>query len=1153
MQVTVRCQRCDTENPRHARFCSECGSSIQRECPRCGMLSPGGTKFCPECGAPVTSQPAAQSAPLQPTTSTPALAADRPHTPLGAAVPRAERRQLTVLFCDVVGSTELSEALDPEELRGVINAYHEASAAVIARFDGHVAQYLGDGLLVYFGFPTAHEDDAQRAVRAGLGTLEAIRRVNPDLERERGVRLAVRIGVHTGPVVIGRIGAGDRLEELALGETPNLAARLQSVAQPDTLVISQTTHRLTIGYFNTRDLGPHLLKGVAQPLLVYQVLHESNARNRLDAAGAAGLSPLSGRDAEVRLLVDRWGQTREGRGQVMLLSGEPGIGKSRLVRVLAEHVSEDPSAWMVIWLSSPYFQNTAFHPIVDMLRRDALGITAESAPEEAQRKLEGWLVQYGLPLAETMPLFQSLLSLPPDRRYPPLVENADLQKVRLMQALLHILLARAAEQPVLFVVEDLHWSDPSTLELLELLIPRATAANLLTVLTFRPEFSPAWDARTYITHLTLTRLGRGPSIQLVTWSAGQKELPPAVLEQVLERGGGDPLSLEELTKSVLESGLLRERNGQLELAGALPPLAIPMTLHDSLMARLDRLDSAKMIAQLGAALGREFSFELLQAIAPVDEDRLRGALTKLVDSELVYQSGQPPTSSYVFKHALIQETAYQTLLKSTRQEYHARIGQVLEERFAVVAETQPEVVAHHFTEAGLGEKAIPYWQRAGQRALARAANVEAIAHLTRGLEVLRALPPTRTSDQQELELVMCLAPAYMAIKGWASSEVAETCGRARDLSAKLGDLPKQFGSLWGLWTNYFLRGRLGEALDTGEQVLRLALSAGDPRLLVMAHHAVGYSHFYRGEFTATCEHAERGLALFDIETERAIVLDAQFASSAALRIMLGCSMWMLGYPDRAPDLVQAGVDLTRELKHRPSEAFALAASLLFHHYSHDAGRAHETAEQLLALAGQESFEIWSPFALIFRGWSLADRGLYDDGIAELRQGVAMWQATGSFLNQTIAHAMLGYCLGKAGRIEEAVSVLESEMSAAADRQELQFAPELYRLKGEILAQRGLELAPESQERASLIGQAEACFRDAQTLAGTQKARMLELRAATSLARLFERTGRAEEGRGVLAPVYDLFTEGFETSDLRNARVLLGVDARESKREAALPR
>jgi class 3 adenylate cyclase/tetratricopeptide (TPR) repeat protein len=1124
----------------------ECGGSLQRECPSCGTLSPGIAKFCPECGTQLTNNLAAPSTPVASPPASDSIAPDLP------SAPRAERRQLTVLFCDVVGSTELSERLDPEELRGVITAYHQASAAVIARFDGYIAQYLGDGLLVYFGYPTAHEDDAQRAVRAGLGTLEAIRRVNPDLERERGVRLAIRIGVHTGPAVIGEVGVGDRLEDLALGETPNLAARLQSIAQPDTLVISQATQRLTNGYFHTRDLGLQTLKGLAQPQPVYQVLHESNARNRLDTAGAAGLSPLSGRDAEVRLLLDRWDQTREGRGQVMLLSGEPGIGKSRLVRVLQEHVSEDPSAWLLVCQSSPYFHNTAFHPIADMVRRDVLGITNESAPEEAQRKLEGWLVQHGLPLAETVPLFQSLLSLPSDARYPSLVENAEVRKVRLMQSLLHMLLARAAEQPVLLVVEDLHWADPSTLDFLHLLLPRASAARLLTVLTFRPEFNPTWDARTYITHLTLTRLSRAPSIQIVTWAAGQKQLPPAVLEQVLERGGGDPLSLEELTKSVVESGLLRTTDGQLELAGALPPLAIPTSLHDSLMARLDRLDSAKIVAQLGAALGREFSYELLQAIAPFDRDRLHAALTKLVDSELVYQSGQPPTSSYIFKHALIQEAAYQTLLRSTRQEYHARIGQVLEERFPVIVETQPEVVAHHFTEAGLAEQALPYWQRAGQDALARAANVEAIAHLTRGLEVLLALPATTASDQRELELLMCLAPAYMAIKGWASPEVAETCGRATDLSAKLGDVPKQFGSLWGMWTNYFLRGRLGEALDTGEQVLQLATSTGVPRLQIMARHAVGYSHFYRGEFAETREHAEQGLALFDLETERAIVRDAQFSSSAALRIMLGCSLWMLGYPDRAPDLVQSGVDLTRELGHRPSEAFALAASLLFHHYARDPQRAHETADQLLALAHQESFEIWSPFALIFRGWSLAERGRYDDGIAELRQGVATWQATGSFLNQTIAHAMLGYCLAKAGRSDEALAVLEAEMSAATERQELHFAPELYRLKGEILLQRGLELPPESNDRGSLVGRAEACFRDAYALAGGQQARMLELRAATSLARLYQQTGRAEEGRSLLGPVCDSFTEGFETSDVRDARALLSGMAAGSKREAALP-
>ena len=573
----------------------------------------------------------------------------------------AERRQLTVLFCDLVDSTVLASQLDPEELREVVRAYQEACAKVIARFEGHIAQYLGDGLLVYFGYPLAHEDDAQRAVRAGLGIVEALGPLNTRLTEDHGVHVAVRLGIHTGLVVVGEVGGGTRQEQLALGETPNLAARLQGIATPNTLVISTATFQLLGGFFACQPLGTPPLKGQTQPLAVYRVLYESMARSRLEAVGSTGWTPLVGREQESGLLRERWAQVKDGMGQVVLLSGEAGIGKSRLVQVLKDLVATEPQAWLTPCQCSPYYQHSALYPMIDLLERVALRFEREESPPQKLSKLEGFLVQYGLPLAETVPLFAALLSLPLGADYAPLTVSPEQQKQQTLHALLAILLRIAAQQPVLFVMEDLHWVDPSTLEFLSLVVDQGPTARILALCTFRPDFSPPWTGRSHLTQVTLPRLPRRQAAEMADRVAHGKALPSEVVEQIVAKTDGVPLFVEELTKMVLESGLLQEQEERYALTDPLPPLAIPATLHDSLMARLDRLATIKGLAQLGATLGREFSYELLQAIAPWDEATLRGGLHQLVEAEFLYQQGLPPQATYVFKHALIQDDGVSVL------------------------------------------------------------------------------------------------------------------------------------------------------------------------------------------------------------------------------------------------------------------------------------------------------------------------------------------------------------------------------------------------------------------------------------------------------------------------------------------------------------
>src|SRR2546422_6472422 len=662
----------------------------------------------------------------------PAWVAPSPVTP---PTPEAERRQLTVTFCDLVDSTKLSGQLDPEEYREVVRAYQQVCTDVIQRYDGHIAQLLGDGLLVYLGYPQAHEDDAHRAVRTGLGILDAMGDLNTHLQQDKGIQLAFRLGIHTGLVVIGEMGGAGRQEQLALGEVPNIASRIEGLATPNTVAISEVTYRLVEGYFTCEALGEHTLRGVSQPLKVYQVLSESGVHSRLDIASARGLTPLVGREQEVGLLLERWAQVKDGQGHVVLLTGDAGIGKSRLIQMLKEHVAHEPHMrWEC--RSSEYYQNTALFPLTDLFQR-LLQFQAEDTPNEKLEKLEQMLSQYRLPLQESVPLFAPLLSLSlPEHRYPSLNLSPQRQRQKTLETIVAILLELAEPQPVLFIVEDLHWTDPTTLELLNLVLDQTPTASLLVLLTCRPHFQPAWHHRSYLTEITVNRLSHTQVGQIVTRITDGKTLPQEVLAQIVEKTDGVPLFIEELTKAILESGHLKDVNGHYELIGSFSTFAIPATLQDSLMARLDRLVTAKAVAQFAAVIGRQFSYALLQAVSQLDEAMLQHELGRLVETEIVYQRGLPPQATYTFKHALIQDAAYQSLLKSTRQQYHQRIAQVLETQFPETVETQPELVAHHLTEAGLPAQAVAYWSKAAQRAVERSAHMEAISHLRTGLELL---------------------------------------------------------------------------------------------------------------------------------------------------------------------------------------------------------------------------------------------------------------------------------------------------------------------------------------------------------------------------------------------------------------------------------
>jgi class 3 adenylate cyclase/predicted ATPase len=1063
-------------------------------------------------------------------------------SPVALESPEAERRRLTVLFCDLVYSTTLAGRLDPEDLREVVRAYHQTCTAVIHQFDGYLAQYVGDGLLVYFGYPLAHEDDAQRAVRTGLGILRAMDPLNTRLRLPPGDRVAVRLGIHTGLVVVGAVGTGARHKPLALGETPNLAAGLQGLAAPNTLVISATTWQLLGGFFACQSLGPVRLHGRAQPLEVYEVLAETTARSRLEAAGHMGLTPLVGRAQEVGLLRERWVQVTDGFGQVVLLSGEAGIGKSRLVQMLQEYVATESQAWLTPCQCSSYYQHTALYPVIEVLERLALRFEREETPLQKLRKLEGFVVQYGLPLAEAVPLLAALLSIPLTADYAPLSVSPEQQKQHTLHALLTILLRIAARQPVLLVMEDLHWVDPTTLELLSLLVDQAPTARILALFTFRPDFHPPWTGRAHLTQVTLSRLPQRQAAELTGRVAHGKALPAEVVGQIVAKTDGVPLFVEELTKMVLESGLLQEREEGYALTGPLPPLAIPTTLHDSLMARLDRLATVKGLAQLGATLGREFSYELLQAVAPWDEGTVRQGLHQLVAAEFLYQRGLPPHATYLFKHALIQEAAYQSLLKRTRQQYHQRIAQVLEAQFPGTAETQPELLAHHYTEAGFREQAVGYWQRAGQRALERCAQMEAISHLTRGLEILTTMPNTSERLQQEINLQVPLGAAWAQTRGWAAPEVGRAYARARELCQCLEAPPQLLAVLQGQFYWCTQRAEWQMARELAEHMLTLTQHQTDSVLLLAAHTMLAGTLLLHGEVAAAHAHTQQGIALYVPAYHRTLVTHHSLDLGVFVRCFAAMSLWLLGAPGRALARMYEVRTLAQDLSDPFSLAYALVIMTRLQQWRRDVPATRMWAEALIALSAEHGFGQFLSWGRLLHGWVLVAQG--EEGLDQMRQSLTTYEATGAAIWRPYFLALLADGYGQVGVADKGLQALAEALAMVRHTGEQVWEAELHRLKGELVLPAWHHPPEPAGNILYAIGRppqaaaAEACFHQALAVARRQQAKSLELRAATSLARLWHQQGKQAEARELLAPIYGWFTEGFDTADLQDAKILL---------------
>ena len=1046
-----------------------------------------------------------------------------------ASTGEAERRQLTVMFCDLVGSTALASRLDPEDLREVISSFQNTCREAIERYAGFIARYMGDGLLVYFGYPRAHEDDAARAVRAGLAIVEAMETLNTGTGTRHDAALAVRIGVATGPVVVGDIvGEGAAEEAAVVGETPNLAARLQSVAAPDQVVVAPATRRLLAAAFEFDDLGDHVLKGIDLPVRAWRVLGE---RDVDAAAEAAGGTPLVGRQEELGLLLRSWEASKQGHGQAILVQGEAGIGKSRLVEALRERIAGDDYLW-VAHRCSPYHVNSTLYPVIEHLKR-AVGWTPESDAEDRLAKLEAALSGQGMPLAEVIPLYADLLSLPlPDDRYPPLDLNPRQRREATLDALSGWLLEVAESRPVLNVWEDLHWADPTTLELLEIYLAQSPTVSMMNVLTYRSDFVPSWSMRSHMVPVTLNRLERPEVESLIAQRAGGKPLPAEVVEHVVEKADGVPLYVEELTKTVLESNFLRDTGDRYELTGAISEISIPATLQDSLMARLDRLPTLREVAQMGSVLGREFAYEMLHAVMGLEERTLQSGLEQLVAEELLYQRGRLPRSKYIFKHALIQDAAYQSLLKRTRQDCHTRVAELLEEQFPETVENQPELVAHHYTEGAVPERAIEYWRRAGERARGLSANIEAIAYFNRGLDTLAELPDDADRARLELSLQLSLGHANIVAKGHGSAPAETAYRRAMALAEALDDKSDRVPALFGIWRSYVVGRTLHETSEVVRQLRELAEQDRDTELVVVANYTGGFTALCMGRLAEAKEQLERSIALYRPDTGSSDIYRAAQDPGVACRSYLSLAEWLLGSPDRALSLTAEATALAEEMSDRYTLAYSLCytGSIVTTERGDDA-RTHLTRG--LGIAREDGYNLW----ILYGSAMQADLDCRDDpddaNLAALVERIENIAGNGVYLNTPYLKTRLACGYLRTTRIAQALQSLDEAQQSLEDRDERWWEAEVHRIRGEVLRARS----------ADDHDDAESCFHQALDVARAQQARSLELRAAMSLVRLARSRGDGAEATEMLRACYAGFDEGFDTADLREAASLLDAAVR----------
>jgi class 3 adenylate cyclase/predicted ATPase len=1105
----MRCPSCKSENPAAAKFCVECGAALKSLCPKCGSQSPPGSKFCAECGTPIQAVSKAQAA----IASAPPTVTE-PRSSEAHEAPEGERKTVTALFADIKGSTELMRDLDPEEARAIIDPALKLMIDAAHRYDGYVVQSTGDGIFALFGAPMAHEDHPQRALHAAIAMRDELHRRGEDLKRQRQPKVEVRIGINTGEVVLRMVHTGGHTEYTPVGHAANLAARMQTLAPAGGVVISEDTRRLVEGYFELRDLGPTEVKGIGEPISVYEVGGAGPLRGHFELAARRGLTKFVGRDREVAEMKRTLELTRSGRGQIVAAVAEAGTGKSRLVYEFKRLVPDDCKVLEAYSVS--YGKASAYLPVLELLYR-YFGIEDPDDKSERRAKVETRISALDPALNDTLALLYTLMGLHegPD----PIAQmDPQVKRRRTLDAIKRIILRESLNQPTIIIFEDLHWIDGETQALLDLLADGIANARVLLLVNYRPEYSHAWGNKSYYTQLRLDALGRESAGEMLSTLLGDGvELDP-LKRLIIERTEGNPFFIEEMVQALFDEGAL-VRNGAVKVARSLVQMRLPPTVQGILASRIDRLPGEqKDLLQTLAVIGRESPLALIRRVASATEAQLERMLSDLQAGEFIYEQHAAAGVEYTFKHALTQEVAYNSLLIERRKVLHERAAVAMESLYAERLDDHLSELAHHYRRSDNVSKAVEYLGRAGQQAMQRSAHADAISSLTAAMDLLQRLPDSQERIQRELLLQLAVGPALFAVKGFAAPEVERAYARARELCERVGDPPELFPALFGLWTVYLVRGQLRRGYKLAEQLLRPGTD--DPAPLLYARYALGATSYWMGEFLPAREHLEKMISIYEPERHRRVGVACQSYAAKTL--------WQLGYPDQALKRGKEALALAQG----PSHPFSLAAAELFvgylYQYRREARAAQENAEGLIALSAEHGYSDWFAWATGLRGWAIAEQGRHEEGIAQIREGLVAARGTGAELGRPYFLTLLAEACMETGRFGEGESALTEALVATDEREERFYEAETHRLKGELLL----------AQDASNAADAQRCFERAIEIARKQSAKSLELRATTSLARLLASQGRRDEARAMLAEIYAWFTEGFDTRDLKDAKTLL---------------